>query len=203
MKPYFGWLVILAFSSALLGSFYAIHNATIGTPLDITLATTTASSVAAAAVAVPMAAEPPPSVPEGYKEYRSDDHHFSVYYPGDIPPQESHDPGFALTVEFQKGDGDPGFQIYVAPIAGSTITKERFLMDEPSGVRKDEKEASVDGAPGIAFHGFDPRIGQTYEVWFIKDNLLYELVTYKQLEPWLNDILSTWRFLPHSPLQHI
>jgi hypothetical protein len=103
----------------------------------------------------------------------------------------------ALTVEFQKEAGDPGFQIYVAPITGNRITEERFRMDEPSGVRRDDKEASVDGAPGIAFHGFDPRIGQTYEVWFIKDNLLYEVVTYKQLEAWLNDILSAWRFLPH------
>ena len=198
MKPYFGWLVIIGFSSALLGGFYAIHNATIGTPLDITLATTTTESLVAAGAAVQTVPSGlPPAVPEGYKEYVNGDYHFSIYYPGDIPPQEWHDRAFALTVEFQKEAGDPGFQIYVAPIAGSTITEERFRTDEPSGVRKDEKEASVDGAPGIAFHGFDPRIGQTYEVWFIKDNLLYEVVTYKQLEPWLNDILSTWRFLPH------
>ena len=83
----------------------------------------------------------------------------------------------------------------MAPIAGNTITKERFRTDEPSGVRNDEKEASVDGAPGIAFHGFDPRIGQTYEVWFVKDTMLYEVVTYKPLEPWLSELLATWRFI--------
>jgi len=38
-------------------------------------------------------------------------------------------------------------------------------------------------------------MGLTYEVWFIRDGLLYEISTYKQLEPWLNDIISTWRFL--------
>ena len=134
----------------------------------------------------------------GYKEYRSGDYNFSVYYPGNIPPQKSRDRGFALTVEFQKADGEPGFQIFAAPINGTTITEERFLMDEPSGVRKDVKDVSVDGVQAVAFHGFDARIGKTYEVWFIRDGLLYEISTYKRLEPWLNKILSTWRFLPNE-----
>ena len=102
---------------------------------------------------------------------------------------------FAMTAAFQKDDGEPGFQIYVAPINGSTITEERFRMDAPSGVRKEERAARVGGAHGVAFHGFDARMGLTYEVWFIRDGLLYEISTYKQLEPWLNDIISTWRFL--------
>jgi len=47
----------------------------------------------------------------------------------------------------------------------------------------------------VRFHGQDAQIGDTYEVWFIKGGLLYEITTYKQREPWLNEILSTWRFL--------
>jgi hypothetical protein len=43
--------------------------------------------------------------------------------------------------------------------------------------------------------GFDAKIGQTYEVWFIRDHFLYEITTYKELEPWLKEILSTWRFI--------
>jgi hypothetical protein len=42
------------------------------------------------------------------------------------------------------------------------------MMDEPSGVRNDQTETSVDGAQALAFHGFDAVMGQTYEVWFIK-----------------------------------
>ena len=60
-----------------------------------------------------MAAEPPPTVPDGNTEYRSDDYHFSVYRPGDIPPEETRERGFAMTAAFQKDDGEPGFQIYV------------------------------------------------------------------------------------------
>src|SRR6516162_11458494 len=45
------------------------------------------------------------------------------------------------------------------------ITEERFMMDEPSGVRNDQTEASVDGAQALAFHGFDAVMGQTYVVY--------------------------------------
>src|SRR5215510_1221388 len=68
------------------------------------------------------------------------------------------------------------------------ITEERFMMDEPSGVRNDQTETSVDGALALAFHGFDAVMAQTYEVWFIKGDFLYEVSTYKELEPGLNEI---------------
>ena len=70
-------------------------------------------------------------------------------------------------------------------------TEERFMMDEPSGVRNDQTETSVDGALALAFHGFDAVMGQTYEV----GDFLYEVSTYKELEPGLNEIMSTWRFI--------
>src|SRR5262249_42562676 len=66
-----------------------------------------------------------------------------------------------LTVAFQAKAGEEGFQIYVAPIIGTKITEERFMMDEPSGVRNDQTETSVDGAQALAFHGFDAVMGQT------------------------------------------
>ena len=69
------------------------------------------------------------------------------------------------------------------------------MMDEPSGVRNDQTETSVDGALALGFHGFDAVMGQTYEVWFIKCDFLYEVSTYKELEPGLNEIMSTWRFI--------
>jgi hypothetical protein len=51
------------------------------------------------------------------------------------------------------------------------------------------------GAQALAFHGFNANIGQTYEVWFIKGDFLYEVSTYRELESGLNEILSTWRFI--------
>jgi len=110
-------------------------------------------------------------------------------YPADIPPQERHERGHALTVAFQAKAGEEGFQIYVASIIGTKITEERSMMDEPSGVRNDQTETSVDGAQALAFHGFDAVMGQTYEVGFIKGDFLYEVSTYKQLEPGLESDL--------------
>ena len=69
------------------------------------------------------------------------------------------------------------------------------MMDEPSSVRNDQTETSFDGALALAFHGFDAVMGQTYEVWFIKGDFLYEGSTYKGLEPGLNEIMSTRRFI--------
>ena len=67
------------------------------------------------------------------------------------------------------------------------------MMDEPSGVRNDQTETPVDGALALAFHGFDRGHGQTYEVWFMKGDFLYEVSRYKELEPGLNEIMFTGR----------
>jgi hypothetical protein len=109
--------------------------------------------------------------------------------------QEEHDRGHSLTVWFQSGGGEEGFQIYAAPINGDKITPERFQLDEPSGVKQAEKDVSVDGTPAMAFYGANEPMGQTYEIWFTHNGLLYEVMTYKELEPWLNEIMQTWRFL--------
>ena len=63
---------------------------------------------------------------------------------------------------------------------------------------KGSLSGTVDGVQAVTFHGRGAQIGDTYEVWFIRDGLLYEVSTYKQLEPWLNGILSTWQFPPNE-----
>ena len=126
---------------------------------------------------------------------RNKDYGFSVDYPAQIPPQEFHDRGYALTVLFQGAAGEPGFEIAVAPINGTTITPERFNRDAPSGVKLEPHDTVIDGAPGIAFFGFDARLGQTREIWFIHNHFLYEVTTYKELDSDLSEIMKTWRFI--------
>jgi hypothetical protein len=100
-----------------------------------------------------------------------------------------------VTVLFQSGEGEAGFQIYVAPINGTQITAERFAMDAPSGVRQEPREAVVDGVRAVAFYGFDAKVGKTTEIWFIHDHFLFEVATYKELDTWLYDLMQTWRFI--------
>jgi hypothetical protein len=55
------------------------------------------------------------------------------------------------------------------------------------------KEGELVGTFNL-FRQEDAAMGQTYEVWFIHDHFLFEVSTYKELEPGLNQILATWRF---------
>jgi hypothetical protein len=191
MKSFVGWIIVIIFSAALIGGFFSLKQITSGAGAEFALGTISTTSPQAAHVD----SLPSRQLLPGVKEYRSNDYHFSVKYPGDLPPRETHDRGYAMTVSFQAEAGGPGFQIYVTPFNGTKITEERFLMDAPSGVRNDQTETSVDGVQALAFHGFDADMGQTYEVWFIKGGFLYEVSTYKEIEPGLNEVLSTWRFI--------
>lgn len=40
----------------------------------------------------------------------------------------------------------------------------------------------------------DAAIGATYEVWFVHDGLLYQVMTYRDLDDWFTQILNTWQF---------
>jgi hypothetical protein len=191
MKFYTSWIIIVCFFSALVAGFFILKNTSSGTSVSegLTLkdASTTSLSFASSGLS--------PVVPAGYKEYRNTDYGFSVYYPPENSPQEFPDRDRAFTVLFQGAAGEPGFQIYVAPIKGTQITPERFSADEPSGVKQEPDDTVIDGVPAITFFGFDARLGKTREVWFIHNLLLFEVTTYKELDSWLSDIMKTWRFI--------
>jgi hypothetical protein len=191
MKPQTGWIISVCFFVALIGGFFILKSSSSGAPLDMSFATTTAPVVASSTAA----AKSSQNVPAGYMEYLSKDYGFSVSYPGDSPPQEFLDPGGKFTVLFQGAVGEPGFQIAVAPIEGTTITPERFNMDEPSGVKLEQRDTVIDGVPAITFFGFDAGVGRTREIWFIHNHFLYEVLTYKELDSELSEIMKTWRFI--------
>ena len=39
-------------------------------------------------------------------------------------------------------------------------------------------------------------VDDTVQVWFVKTSVMYEVITFKDDEPWLLDILKTWEFTP-------
>ena len=53
----------------------------------------------------------------------------------------------------------------------------------------------VDGTPATMFFGKNLIMGDTQEVWFIKNGFLYEVTTYKELDQWLAGIMKTWKFM--------
>src|SRR5436190_24377154 len=123
MKRLTGWIFVVLFSTALIGGFFWLKQSTSGAAAQFALGTSTTSPQTSRLDYLP-SRQPLP----GVKEYRSNDHHFSLKYPGDIPPQEWQEGGHAMTIAFQKNAGEEGFQIYVAPINGTKITEDRFQM---------------------------------------------------------------------------
>lgn len=133
-------------------------------------------------------------VRKGEKVYKNSQFRFALAYPEQLAMYEQTTSG-TLTVSFQAGAGQEGFQIYVVPFGGTHITSDRFKLDIPSGVFKDQKDTIVGGTPGIMFFSENTIMGETREIWFIRDGFLYEVTTYKELDQWMQNIMQTWRFL--------
>jgi hypothetical protein len=77
------------------------------------------------------------------------------------------------------------------PYSDTTITTERFKKNEPSGVLQETVRVLVDGVPATAFFGQDPIPGDTREYGSSRWRP-------KELDAWLAEIMSTWKFLSNS-----
>jgi hypothetical protein len=137
----------------------------------------------------------PRKITRGYNEYLNTDYKFSAFYPQELQFNQRDEGMGAKSIVFEDAEGKKGFQIFVVPYSDTTITTKRFKMDAPSGVLLEPVNTLVDGVKATAFYGHVPDLGDTREVWFIRGGFLYEVATYKELEPWLSEIMSTWKFL--------
>jgi hypothetical protein len=135
------------------------------------------------------------AVSDHTKRYENRAFHFSLIYPNNLVAQESAERGNAITVTFQDPQTGEGFDIFVTPYSGTTITKQRFSSDEPSGVFQEPQDIIIGGTRATMFFGSNPIMGDTREVWFIHGGYLYEVATYKELDSWLGSIMQTWKFL--------
>ena len=137
----------------------------------------------------------PRTSPAGYKEYRDTTYGFSLFYPQELSVKTYDEGAGAATIDFQNVQKGEGFQIFIAPYSGTTVSAQRFKQDEPSGVRNNPTFGLIDGASAASFYSTDPRLGDTYEVWFIHGSYLYEVTTLKPLDAWLQNIMQTWVFI--------
>lgn len=128
--------------------------------------------------------------------YRSNQYGFSFLYPKGLIYKEFDEGGGSRTIVFQKpGDAKLGFQIHVTPYTESTITGERILFDIPSGnVRDLEEEQLTENLLVATFISNDPFVGETKEIWFIDGEYLYQATTFVNLDEWLAEIISSWKF---------
>ena len=134
------------------------------------------------------------NVPAGTMPYKNLLLHFFLFYPDDLQKKE-YTGGSDSTITFNNAETGRGFQIFVVPYSEDRIVPEQFKKDLPSGVIEDPVEILIDGAPAIMFYSKDAVMGDTREVWFIKNGFLYEVTTYRDLDAWLSAIMQSWRFL--------
>ena len=181
-------IVIIISVTVLGGYWFFAHSSPQSAAFDFPSASGAASSTSAAAPA-------PRAPPTGYKEYRDTTYHFSLFYPSELSLKTYDEGGGAATVDFQNVQAGEGFQIFIVPYSGTTVSAQRFKQDEPSGVRNNPTFGLIDGASAASFYSTDPRLGDTYEVWFIHGSYLYEVTTLKPLDAWLQNIMQTWVFI--------
>jgi len=134
-------------------------------------------------------------VPSGFKEYKTNRFKFSILYPEDLNLKEIGEKGVGATFTFTHPKEERGFQIFVVPYTEAQVSEEQFKKDLPSGIRADLQNITVDGAVGASFHSTDMKLGETFEIWFVKNGFLYEVTTLKALSGWLQEIMKTWLFL--------
>ena len=134
-------------------------------------------------------------IPKGWQEYKSELHGFSLLYKDDLVVKTFDEGGGASTITFENASSSVGFQIFVVPYGETQISQERFLKDSPLGVRENLKDLNLDSVVAQSFYSKSMKLGDTWEVWFIRNGLLYEISTLKPLENWLADIIKTWLFL--------
>lgn len=137
----------------------------------------------------------PRTPPQGMKEYRNERYRISLLYPEDLSVKEYKQDYGAMTIAFENKTTVKGFQIFVTPYNEPVVTKGRFRRDAPSGVMEMPVENLVGGAAATGFYGRDQILGETAELWFIHDGLLYEASTPKPDAAWFASIMETWQFV--------
>ena len=120
---------------------------------------------------------------------------FSFEFPKELGVARYPEGNASETVVFQKPGEKLGFQIFITPYIGETITEERLRADVKGGTIEKPTEVIIgNNQRALVFFSNDPVAGRLREVWFIHDGFIYEVTAYAELDTWLADILKTWRF---------
>lgn len=134
------------------------------------------------------------SVPDGMRPYKSLIFRFFLFYPDDLRVKE-YGGGSDTTITFENIKTGKGFQIFVIPYKEDYITSSQLKKDLPSEIIKDSVDVLINGTRATMFYSQDAIMGETREVWFVKNGFLYEVTAHKSLDAWLSNIMRTWRFL--------
>lgn len=188
----------LAAGSALFAAVFLLSNAKPGTEKMAAVATSEslfAAQVQATSSGSVFSGNSKSSLPDGYVLYQNQKYQFSFARPPEARVHTYDEGGGAITVTVEDAKQTYGFQIFVVPYAGTSITEERFRKDVLSGVRTDVANAVIDGVQAVTFKSRDMVLGGTREIWFLRNGYLYEVTALEQAVPWFMTIVGTWKFI--------
>lgn len=132
--------------------------------------------------------------PDGYVTYKSAKYGFSFSHAPDGKIVEYDEGGGAETIVLENLDRVRGFQVFIVPYTGATISEQRFREDVPSGVRTNVENTTLGGVPAVTFTSKDEILGDTREIWAIHNGYLYEITTFAGVGNWFTPIIQSWEF---------
>ena len=123
--------------------------------------------------------------------YVNEEYRFSFVVPRGFVVWEAEN-----IVVIEDGSGN-GVQIVITPLSEniSVLTEERIKADITDLVVYQSKPVEIGGHTGLAFKSDNSAFdGASYEIWFVFESQLYQISTYKHLEPLTQTMVSTWEF---------
>jgi hypothetical protein len=135
------------------------------------------------------------SPPEGFERYTNEAFRFSFVHEEGAVLRTFDEGNGAATITLEDETRGHALQVYVLPYREKQIGQDRFLLDLPSGVRKNEEAIMIAGVPAVAFISEVAMVGSTREVWLLHGGRLYEISVPLPMEAWLLTLLPTFRFL--------
>ncbi|MBI2024264.1 hypothetical protein HYT00_02670 [Candidatus Giovannonibacteria bacterium] len=139
--------------------------------------------------------------PEFKERYEDPENKFFVDYPEDYTVNEMDNGDNIKTIVFEKknsgqpaGEAGESFQIFSMPFDEESISVERILIDSPDMVIKDPQEITIAGGPALLFFSTDPDVGDVRELWFVRDDHLYQASTFAAYDELLSKIMKTFTF---------
>lgn len=128
--------------------------------------------------------------------YTDSQYGFSFQYPKSFTATKFKEGEDGDTILVQQKDGKNGFQIFISWFdEEGPMTKERILQDLPDmKITNAENRVLKNGIPAFLFFSEEASLGETREIWFIKDGYLYQITATKEIDSLVAQIVATWKF---------
>jgi hypothetical protein len=131
---------------------------------------------------------------ESQQTYRHPSLKFRFNFPQTMKVGSFEDAG-GQTVLVQDAGNKLGMQIYISDFDEDTaLTEERIKRDIPDMVVNQPVSVVLGGTKGVSFFSQSESLGQTYEVWLVRNKKLYQISAYAFQKQLVDRILGTWKW---------